>query len=111
MNRRLLPKVNFKAYRRPQFLYACYAEWGKEYLGWKARYARGCCPLCQPTKEKGRSFSWSFEKASFYCHSCKKRGDALELVMLMTGCDLMSAAKWLEQRGGPSGSGLVVPES
>lgn len=111
MNRRMLPKVNFKAYRKPQFLYAVYAEFGREYLGWKARYARGCCPLCQPDLSKGRAFSWSFEKCAYYCHSCKARGDALDLVMRLLGLKLMDAAKWLEQRGGPSGSGLVVSSS
>lgn len=111
MNRRLLPRVNFKAYRHPKFLRAVYDEYGKEFLGWKARYARGACPLCQSDAAKGRAFSWSFEKCAFFCHSCKARGDALELVMRLRGCSLMEAAKWLEQRGGPSGSGLVVPES
>lgn len=108
MNRRMLPAINFKAYRKPKFLIACYQEWGVGVLFNGGHFKRAECPLCTPEGERSRCCSWSFETCSFYCHKCRARGDALQLVMLRLSCSVIEAAKWLEQKAGPAGSGLVV---
>ena len=108
VNRRLLPRIDFKAYRKPQFLYAVYDEWGQGGMVYRMRYKRESCPICQRPDRRGRSFSWSFERCSFYCFSCRAKGDALELVRVLKGCSVVEAAKWLEERGGTSGSGLLL---
>lgn len=108
VNRRMLPKVNFKAYKKAKFLQAVYNEYGRGVLFNGYRFVRAECPLCTPVGVRSRCCSWSFEKCSFYCHRCKKHGDALELVRLLTGRNVMDAAKWLEEKAGPSGSGLVA---
>ena len=108
MNRRLLPRINFKAYRRPIFLHAVYDEYGRGTARYGQSYSRESCPICQGVDERGRSFAWNFDGCSFYCHKCKKGGDALELVKLIRKCGVVEAAKWLEERGGPAGSGLVL---
>ena len=108
MNRRLLPAINFKAYRKPIYLRIVYDEFGVEVGGRMRSYHRSPCPLCRSESSRGRCFAWSFEKCSWYCFKCKMRGDALELVRLMLSCSAVQAAKWLEQRGGPAGSGLVI---
>jgi len=104
----LKPRINFKAYRRPIYLLACYSMWAPETVVYAGRYRRGACPICGPDKKPSRCFSWSFEKCAFFCHSCKAKGDAVELVRLLMKCSVVDAAKWLEERGGPSGSGIVL---
>lgn len=107
MVKRILPRINFKSYRQPKYLEAVHREYAREARVYIGRYARGACPLCTPAVKASRCFSWSFEKCSFYCHACKQKGDALELVKLLRRCSVIEAAKWLEERGGPAGSGLV----
>lgn len=108
MNRRLLPTINFRAYRKPRYLVAVYEEYGLGVLSPCGRYKRAECPLCTPPGERSRCCSWSFERCSFFCHKCKARGDALEMVRRLLNCSVVEAAKWLEQKAGPAGSGLVV---
>ena len=102
------PRINFKAYRKPAYMLAVHKVFGPDVMVYAVRYRRGPCPLCCPVKYNARCFSWSFEKCAFYCHSCKAKGDALELVRLLMKCSVVDAAKWLEERGGPSGSGIVL---
>ena len=108
MVKRILPRINFKSYRQPRYLLAVYAVFAPETIVYAGRYRRGACPICGPSKRPSRCFSWSFEKCSFYCLACGEKGDALELVRLLMKCSVMEAAKWLEERGGPSSSGLVL---
>jgi len=111
MKRRVLPPINFKAYRKPIYLHAAYDEWGRGTARYGQSYSREACPLCHGVDERGRCFAWNFSGCSFYCHKCKKGGDALELVKLILKCSVVEAAKWLEERGGPAGSGLVVQQA
>lgn len=108
MKRRVLPPINFRAYRKPIYLHAVYDEIGRGTARFGQSYARESCPLCQQTDERGRNFAWNFDKCSWYCHKCRRGGDALELAKLFWKCSVVEAAKWLEQRGGPAGSGLVL---
>lgn len=108
MNRLLLPKINFKAYRHSRYLRACYYEWGRGAMVYGLRYVRESCPLCQPPGSRSRVFSWSFDKCAYYCHKCKARGDAIQLVRDVSKCSAVEAAKWLEQKAGPAESGLVI---
>lgn len=103
-----LPKINFRAYRHERYLRAVHEVYGQGVLIHRVRYARESCPLCQPGERGGRCFSWSFERCAFYCFKCGAKGDAVELVRRLIGGKVVDAAKWLEQRGGPSGSGLVL---
>lgn len=109
MKRRVLPRIDFKKYRKPRYLLACHSEWGRGAVVYAAGYKRESCPLCQGANAEGRVFSWSFEKCAFYCHRCKATGDALQMVRLMLRCNVIEAAKWLEEKAGPAGSGLVLP--
>jgi hypothetical protein len=111
MNRRILPSIKFKAYRKPSYLRIVYDEFGTEIGGRIKSYHRSPCPICRSDSARGRCFAWSFEKCAFYCFKCKARGDALELVRLLLTCSVVDAAKWLEQRGGPSGSGLELRDN
>lgn len=108
MNRRLLPRINFRAYRRPIYLHCCYDEWGWGAVKLGQSYTRGSCPICESADQRTRSFAWNFDKCSFYCFKCGRNGDALELVKQVKKCSVIEAAKWLEERGGESGSGLVL---
>ena len=108
MKRRVLPPINFKAYRRPVYMHAVHDEFGLGVVMHRQSYKRGPCPICHGGGERPRCFAWDFDKCSFYCHACKKGGDALELVKLLKGCSVIEAAKWLEEQGGPAGSGLVL---
>jgi hypothetical protein len=108
VKRRVLPPINFKAYRKPIYLHVVYDDFGRGTARYGQSYSRESCPICQGTDERGRCFVWNFAACSFYCHKCKANGDALELVRRIWKCSVVEAAKWLEQRGGPAGSGLVV---
>ena len=103
-----LPKIDFKKYRHERYLRAVHEEYGQGVLIHRVRYARESCPLCQPGTRGGRCFAWSFERCAFFCFRCGAKGDALELVRRLKGVKVVEAAKWLEERGGPSGSGLVL---
>lgn len=108
MKRRVMPPINFKLYRKPSYLYAVYDEWGSGGMVYRQSYRRESCPICCHSDKRSRCFSWSFERCAFYCFSCRAKGDALELVQRLKRCSVVEAAKWLEERGGPSGSGLVL---
>jgi len=108
MKRRVLPPINFRAYRRPVYLHAVHDEFGTGLVMHRQSYKRSPCPICSGDNTRQRCFAWNFDLCSFYCHACKKGGDALELVKLLLKCSVVEAAKWLEERGGPAGSGLVL---
>jgi len=108
MKRQLYPQINFAAYRKAKYLLACYSEWGRGVVFNGIRFKREACPLCSSSDSRSRCFSWSFQTCSFYCHKCKARGDALELVCLKLGYSKVAAAKWLDVNAGPSDSGVVV---
>jgi hypothetical protein len=107
MVRLKLPRIDFKKYRQPRALMACYDLWGKGVAFRGQRFKREACPLCCKPGRGDRCFSWDFASCSFYCHKCGAKGDALELVKRMLCVNIIQAAKWLEAKLGPTGSGLV----
>lgn len=71
---------------------------------------RGYCPLHSCIPHPSRSFAVSGEV--WYCHSCKRGGDALDLYGALYGCQPWEAARrlcnalgrpipWLRRRRGP----------
>lgn len=104
------PRINFRAYRHERYMLAVYQHYGQgvAFRGQAAK--RESCPLCSASDRRSRCFSWSFQHCAFYCHKCKARGDALELVRVLRRCPVVEAARWLEEMAGPAGSGLVTAQ-
>jgi hypothetical protein len=64
-------------------------------LGWSAssqrgKQARGYCPLHSAERHHSRIFAVEGEK--WYCHCCKKGGDAIDLYASVKGLSLWRAA-------------------
>ncbi len=108
MVKRERPWVNFGAYRHPRYMLAVYAEFGATTLVYSVESLRAPCPLCRPGMRTGRELAVCFTSCSWYCQRCKKGGDAIQLVRELTGATAIEAAIWLEERGGVSGSGVVL---
>lgn len=52
---------------------------------------RGTCPLCQSE----RTFVASNIRNKFFCHSCKRKGDCIQLVAEIRNVSVLQAAKEL----------------
>jgi len=106
--KKTLPRIDFKKYHQRRYFLAVYTEWGYGTRRYATGFVRERCPMCSSAQRAGREFVWNFELGRYFCHSCKRSGDALQIVREMTGCSAVEAAKWLELNGGESGSGVVV---
>lgn len=101
-----MPTVDFKVYDTDHFFALVYAEYVSGGPVTNRISVRSACPLCERTEASGRKCSWNFFFRRWYCHGCGKHGDALEMVQQKRECSVMQAARWLEQKGGPTESGL-----
>ena len=61
------------------------------------RSHKGLCPFHQ---EKTPSFNVDPEKGLWFCHGCKRGGDAFDFVMLTSNLSFMEAAEVLARRAG-----------
>jgi len=70
-------------------------------LGWQevCRYVgyqlRGQCPIHGSTNPRSRSFAVHTRLNRWFCHSCKRRGDVIDLWALMNGLSIAEAAREL----------------
>lgn len=103
-----LPRIDFSRYKRSPYLEVVYCAVRGHFVFPEGSRARTPCPLCQPDDLKGRSCCWDFTSGSWYCHSCRSGGDAVNMLREVLKLTAVEAAKWLEQRGGASDSGVLV---
>jgi len=58
-------------------------------------YKRCPCPMCQRGEVNARAFAVDRTGGKWYCHSCKKGGTAITLLMQMYGMKVYDAAEML----------------
>lgn len=88
-----MPSINFKLLRNrfpctPLLQAGCWPRtWGGEPA------ARGPCPVCDLHHPNSRDL-W-LSPFRWYCHKCRKGGDAIDLYALLHNCNVHQAARAL----------------
>lgn len=90
-------RIDFKAYKTGEMLVQVIYHFDLRGSTGGRLIRRGPCPLCCLTKPTSRHLAVDTAKGVWFCHGCKKSGDALTLYSLVANVDVYQAAKDLSQ--------------
>jgi len=85
-------RINLRAYRTPEMLRWTIWSFDLRSATGTTLTKRGPCPLCSPSSLTSRSLAVDIPKGVWYCHSCRKSGDAITLYALLAKVSCWEAA-------------------